>query len=158
MVLCAPEGFIRTAIRGFLVRRVCLSAIPASDAIADCTVLRLCQHASQLSRAGCRGAMAFAFCSRAFATACRIGGWVLGGDHLVQFLDGCTRDGPGIILSRRVPIFPMQSHFPHLKADISPDLKLKGRCPDVVGRKIEYSVPLCLILSHPHFPPCLRTS
>ena len=83
---------------------------------------------------------------------------MLDGDHLVQFADGCTRDGTGGILSRRVPVFPMQSHFSHSKADISPDSKLKGRSPDIVGRKIEYSVPLCPILSHPHFPPCLRTS
>ena len=69
-------------------------------------------------------------------------------DHPVQFLDGRTRDGMGKILSRRFPYFPVQSHFSHPKADISPNSKLKGRSRGVVGRKIQYPVPFCPVLSH----------
>ena len=65
-------------------------------------------------------------------------------DHLVQFPDGRMRDRTGRILSHAVPFFPIQSHFSHSKADISPDSKLKGRSPDVPERKFYVS---CTILS-----------
>ena len=49
--------------------------------------------------------------------------------------------------SHAVPFFPILSHFSHLRADDVPELKLKGRIPDVVGLKIQFPVPFCPILS-----------
>ena len=63
---------------------------------------------------------------------------------MVRFLDGGTRDKRGRILSHAVSLFPIPSHFPHPKADISPDSKLRGSSPDALGQKFLES---CTILS-----------
>ena len=85
-----------------------------------------------------------AFGPSASATGCRVPRWVLDRDHPVRFLDGRRGDGTGRILSHGVPFFLIPSHFPHSKADISPDSKLKGRSPDALEPNL---FETCTILS-----------